>query len=64
MTVTGTTLNPSASSASCAASFSSMFNALNGCRARERNSFTCAQDRQCEPVYTVMSRAIHELYDD
>jgi hypothetical protein len=64
MTVTGTTLNPIERSASYAAGSSSMFRSVNACPARERNSFTVSQARQCEPVNTVMWCAILRFYAD
>jgi len=64
MIVTGTTLNPIERSSSYAAGSSSMFRSVNTCRARERNSFTMSQARQCEPVNTVMCCATLRFYAD
>jgi hypothetical protein len=58
MIVTGIVLKPSAISSSYAESSSSTLRAVNAYPSRERNSFTCSHDRQCEPEYTMMSVAI------
>jgi len=62
MIVTGTTLKPIETSSSYASCSSSMLRTVNVCRSRERNSFTCSQARQYEPLNTVMLRAIQRLY--
>jgi len=60
--VTGTARYPSATSASYADWSSSTFLTANARRSRESNSFTCSQARQWEPVYTMMSSAMHQFY--
>lgn len=60
--VTGMVRNPRLISSEYALSSSSTFRTMKLRRARERNSFTLSQARQCEPEYTMMSVAIRSLY--
>ena len=62
MIVTGTTLKPMDMSSSYAPGSSSTLRIVNVCRSRESNSFTWSHARQCEPLNTVMLRAISQFY--
>ena len=64
MKVTGTTRKPIDINSSYAASSSSTFLTVNACCSRERNSFTRSQLSQYDPVYTMISEAIHPFYDE
>jgi len=62
MTVTGTTRKPIDVSSSYAPSSSSTFLTVNTRCCRERNSFTRSQLSQYDPVYTMISDAMHQFY--